>query len=153
LDPWTIAMKALVPLARLRLAAAALTCVASAAELPALGDIRVERLPDHGLQPKVVRTPDGTLHLVYLSGEDRAADVNYVRRPAGAKDWTVNLKVNSEPGSAIAVGTIRGADIAVGRDASVHVAWNGSGQARPKLEKSSPLLYSRLADGGARFEP
>jgi hypothetical protein len=36
------------------------------------------------------------------------------------------LRVNSQQGSAIAAGAIRGAHLAVGRNGRVHVAWNGS---------------------------
>ena len=40
--------------------------------------------------------------------------------------------MNSQAGSAVAAGTIRGAHLALGRKGRVHVAWNGSGTALPK---------------------
>ncbi|MFO1452701.1 MAG: hypothetical protein U1F61_31330 [Opitutaceae bacterium] len=61
--------------------------------------------------------------------------------------------MNRHPGSAIAVGTIRGAQLAVGRNGRVHVVWNGSSQAEPKPVAGAPLLYSRLNDSGTAFEP
>jgi hypothetical protein len=62
--------------------------------------------------------------------------------------------VNSQPGSAIAVGSIRGAQIALGRGGRLHVAWNGSGKARPKNPiEGSPMLYSRSDEGRTAFEP
>ena len=55
-------------------------------------------------------------------------------------------------GSAIAAGTIRGAQAALGKDGLVHVIWNGS---NAKLPQGShmPLLYTRSTDGGNTFEP
>jgi hypothetical protein len=113
-------------------------------------DIRLERVPDNGLQPQVRAGADGTLHLVYLTGNPKSADVRYRRRAPGAKEWGPPLRVNSEPGSAIAIGTIRGAQLALGRNERVHVAWNGSG--RDEAAQSSPMLHARLNDAGTAFE-
>jgi hypothetical protein len=64
------------------------------------------------------------------------------------------MRVNSQPGSAIAAGTIRGAQIALGKAGRVHVAWNGSGRAIPKGPGGgAPMLYARLNDAGTAFEP
>jgi hypothetical protein len=69
------------------------------------------------------------------------------------------VRVNSESGSAIAAGTIRGGQIAIGRNGRIHVAWNGS-KAEPKGalnpesgEPGVPMLYSRLNDARSAFEP
>ena len=64
------------------------------------------------------------------------------------------IRVNTHPRSAIAAGTIRGGQLALGRNGRVHVVWNGSGEALPKhTDGGSPLLYSRLNDSGTAFEP
>jgi hypothetical protein len=70
------------------------------------------------------------------------------------------LRVNSQQGSANAVGTIRGGQIALGRNGRIHVAWNGSSSALPlgpinpeSGKPGSPMLYTRLDDQGAAFEP
>jgi hypothetical protein len=116
--------------------------------------IRLERVPERGVQPQVVVSPEGTVHLIYLTGDPKSADVHYVHRAADAKEWSTPLKVNSQPGSAIAIGTIRGAQLALGRDGVVHVCWNGNAQAEPKPKAGgSPLLYSRLGSGKMAFEP
>jgi hypothetical protein len=67
--------------------------------------------------------------------------------------------VNSEPRSALAIGTIRGGQIAIGRNGRVHVAWNGSsmveaqGPLNPESGKrGAPMLYSRSDDSGTAFE-
>ena len=61
--------------------------------------------------------------------------------------------MNSQPGSAIAIGNIRGARLAVGRSGRVYVVWNGSDVAEPKTaDGKAPMLYSRLDDAGRAFE-
>src|SRR5262249_55914057 len=55
-------------------------------------------------------------------------------------------RVNSEDGSAIATGTIRGGQMADGRGGRVHVTWNGSGS-------TSQFLYSRSNTEETAFEP
>jgi hypothetical protein len=52
------------------------------------------------------------------------------------------------PGSAIAVGNIRGAQTSVERNGRVHVAWNGTAPTG-----RLPMLYARLNDAGSAFEP
>jgi hypothetical protein len=90
----------------------------------------------------------GTLHLIYFKGEAGAGDVFYVRRRAGEERFSDPIRVNSRPGSAIAVGTIRGGQLALGKGGRVHVAWNGSG----KDEQARGMLYARLNDAGTAFE-
>ena len=117
------------------------------------GNVETLRTPDGGIQPQAVVDAKGTLHLIYMKGE-AAADIYYVRRARGAKEFSAPVRVNSQPGSAIAVGTIRGAQLAVGRNGRVHVAWNGSRQAGPQPAGGSmPMLYARLNDAGTGFEP
>lgn len=112
------------------------------------------RVPDQGVQPQAIVDEQGVLHLVYLQGKEGASDVYYTRRAAGEKQFSTPLRVNSQPGSAIAVGTIRGAHFATGKGGRVHVAWNGSSKAVPTgANNSSPMLYARLDDAGKAFEP
>ncbi|MGH7225642.1 MAG: hypothetical protein ACRELF_20690, partial [Gemmataceae bacterium] len=59
------------------------------------------------------------------------------------------LRVNSVQGSAIAIGNIRGAHLAVGKGGRVHVAWNSSGY---KGSDREGMFYARLNDEGAAFE-
>lgn len=113
--------------------------------------VKLMRTPEGGLQPQTFVDGKGTLHLVYLKGDPKACDVAYIRRPAGQTNFSEPLRVNSEPGSAIAVGTIRGAQFALGRNGRVHVAWNGNGS--KKSERGAPMLYARLKDAGDAFEP
>jgi len=109
------------------------------------------REKEHGLQPQAIATPDGTVHLIYLTGDPNSSDIIY-RRRFGKGQWSNPLRVNSQPGGAVAVGTIRGPQFALGRNGRVHVAWNGSQSAEPKLANGeSPMLYSRLNDDTKGF--
>lgn len=117
-------------------------------------EVRLQRVPGGGLQPQALVDAGGALHLVCLQGDPKASDVLYRRRAPGQADFSAPLRVNSQPGSAIAIGTIRGAQFALGKAGRVHVVWNGSGQALPKpATQSAPLLYTRLDDAGTAFEP
>jgi hypothetical protein len=102
----------------------------------------------------------GVVHMVYLAGEPGSANVFYVRSTDEGRTFTSPVRVNSQAGSAIATGTIRGAQIAIGRNGRVHVAWNGSDKALPKpppnpesKRAGMPMLYSRSNDAGTAFEP
>jgi len=95
----------------------------------------------------------GSLHLIYLKGEPEGCDVFYVRRAAGQTNFSAPLRVNSQPGSAVAIGTVRGAQLALGRNGRIHAAWNGSNQAEPKPAEGPPMLYARLNDAGNAFKP
>lgn len=93
----------------------------------ASAEVRVERVPEGGVQPQVVQSADGTVHLVYLKGEPGSSDVRYVNRKGPARKWSEPVSVNSEPKSAVSAGTIRGAQIALGKDDTLHIVWNGRG--------------------------
>ncbi|MBU6400728.1 MAG: hypothetical protein KGS61_10440, partial [Verrucomicrobia bacterium] len=120
---------------------------ASAAQLECL------RTPNGGIQPQAVIDGQGTIHLIYFKGKAGGGDLFYVRRAAGRTNWTAPLRVNSRSGSAIAAGTIRGGQIALGREGRIHVAWNGGSGAAPARHPGAPMLYARLNDAGAAFEP
>jgi len=122
--------------------------------------VELVRVPNGGLQPDIAVDRDGVVHAVYLAGEPGAADVFYGRSSDGGRTFSAAMRVNSQDGSAIATGTIRGAQIAIGRNGRVHIAWNGSGQALPKppvnpktKRAGAPMLYARLNAAGTAFEP
>lgn len=115
--------------------------------------VTVAKTPHGGIQPQMVVDGKGAVHLLYFKGEPKAGNLFYSRREPGKADFSAPLKVNSQDGSAVATGTIRGGQIAVGKNGRVHVAWNGSGQALPKgPTKGHPMLYARLNDAGTAFE-
>jgi hypothetical protein len=121
--------------------------------------VRLLRLPEGGLQPQTAVDERGDLHVVYFAGEPAGGNLFYVRSTGAGIDFSSPLRINTQPGSAIATGTIRGAQLALGRSGRVHVAWNGSSTADPKGpvnpdsgKSGAPMLYSRLNDSGKAFE-
>jgi hypothetical protein len=116
--------------------------------------VRTVRVPDGGLQPQVAVGADGALHLIYFRGPPESGDLFYVASRDGGRSFGKPLKVNRGEGSAVALGNIRGAQLALGRKDRVHVAWMGSRVAEPKAPGGqAPMLYTRLAADGLAFEP
>src|SRR5260370_40885988 len=85
--------------------------------------VAVLRVPDHGIQPQVAVDAKGVVHLLYFKGEPGGGDVYYARSEDGAHFNKHPLRVNSQPGSVVAMGNIRGAHLAVSKNGRVHVAW------------------------------
>ena len=114
--------------------------------------VQVVKTPDGGIQPQAVVDSQGTVHLVYYKGDPTKGDLFYRRQAAREADWSAPLRVNSLAGSAVAMGTIRGGQLAVGKGGRVHVVWFGSQVAPKGPGDSAPLLYTRLNDVGTAFE-
>jgi hypothetical protein len=135
--------------------------------------VRLFPAPDGGIQPQAAVDNKGVVHLIYYKGDPAGGDIFYVRREPGQTDFSKPLAVNTKPRTAMAMGTIRGAQLAVGKNGRVHVAWDGMGggisldshsshghdpasHSRPTHEASKeehPLFYTRLNDAGTAFEP
>jgi hypothetical protein len=115
------------------------------------------RVPNGGIQPQIAVDDQGVLHMVYFSGEAAHGDLYYVRSGDIGATFSLPIKVNSHPGSAIATGNIRGAHVASGRQGRVYVAWNGTYELdRPEVKEpwmKHPMLFARLNDAGTGFEP
>lgn len=138
----------------MRTTCAVMVAVAAVSTVALAADVRLVRTPENGLQPQVAVDGKGTVHMVYFRGEPMAGDICYVRRKAGEAEFSAPVRVNSQAGSAIATGTVRGAHIAAGRNGRVHVAWMGAKNAEPKGPGGGhPMLYARLNDAGTAFEP
>lgn len=141
-----------------------LSALAAAPAIRANGaKVRVAALPEGGVQPDIAVGADGRVHVSYLTGEKTAADVFYT---SGGSPFELGkgVRVNSDPGSAITGGTIRGAQLALGAGDRPHIAWNGAGDAQPApppppgvdpaaVQYQCPMLCSRLDDAGKAFEP
>jgi hypothetical protein len=95
-------------------------------------EVDLVRVPDRGIQPEAVVDDRGVTHVLYFRGEPAAGDLFYVRSTDAGGTFSTPIRVNSQPGSAIATGTIRGGQMAIGREGRTHVAWNGSDAAVPK---------------------
>lgn len=116
-----------------------------------LATAAVEKIatPRDGIQPRALVAPDGTLHLLWYQGDARGGDIWHATRHDG-KSFGEPVRVNSVPRSAVAAGTIRGAQAVMGKSGRIHVVWNG---AMKNKGDRPPLFYSRLAEDGKSFEP
>ena len=109
---------------------------------PTWATIEFVRVPTGGLQPQAAVDARGALHLIYFKGEPTAGDVFYIRRDPATAAFTPPLRVNSQPNTVIAIGTVRGAHLALGKDGRPHIAWMGAGDA------TAGMHYARLDDAG-----
>jgi hypothetical protein len=134
--------------------AAAFVIFVSVSAVRAERPVSVHRLPPGAVQPQLAVDASGVVHLIYLAGDPGQADIFYIRSTDYGKTWSTPLRVNSQRGTAIAIGTVRGPHLAVGRNGIVHVAWMGSSLAEPRGPgKATPMLYSRIVNDRAGFEP
>src|SRR6266436_239387 len=69
--------------------------------------VRVIRTPDDGIQPQAAIDAKGVIHLIYFKGDPKGGDIFYVRREPGEKEFSKPMAVNSQPRTAMALGTIR----------------------------------------------
>jgi hypothetical protein len=126
--------------------------IASATE--SATQVRVLRTPSNGIQPQAALDSKGVVHLIYFKGEAGAGDISYVRREARQREFSKPIQVNTQPHTAMATGTIRGAQLAVGKNGRVHVVWDGMGEgaSRAGSPAGQPLFYTRLNDAADAFE-
>ena len=125
---------------------------ASAVADPNQPPINLMRVPNSGIQPLIVEE-DGIVHLLYFTGDPKGGDLAYVESRNYGKTFSKPIRVNSEPGTAMATGNIRGGQMAIGANGRVHVAWIGSSLAQPRAaSNSAPVLYARMADTKDHFE-
>jgi hypothetical protein len=93
--------------------------------------------------------------MIYFKGDPNAGDIEYVTRPPGSEKFSNPIPVNSQPRSASAAGTVHGAQMALGRNGRVYVAWFASSKADDShgAGGQATVLFSRLDDTGTAFEP
>jgi hypothetical protein len=117
----------------------------------AAAKVTLQRVPDEGIQPQAAVDDKDVLHLIYFKGNPSSGDVFYVYSKDCAT-FTKPIRVNSKPASAIAIGNIRGPQLALGKNNRVHVAWMSGKQEPIGDTKASPMLYARLNDDRTAFE-
>lgn len=116
-------------------------------------NISIIKTPNEGLQPLAQVDAKGDLHLVYFKGDAAHGDLFYVQRAKGTREFTNPVRVNHIDGAVMAIGTIRGAHFALGRDGNLHIAWMGSKNTmKDDDHHHAPMLYTRSLDGGETFE-
>src|SRR4051812_9048365 len=75
--------------------------------------VQVMRVPEGGIQPQAAVDEKGAIHVIWFRGDEAEGDLEYARLEPGSERFTEPVRVNSQPGSAIAKGTIRGGQLAV----------------------------------------
>lgn len=119
-------------------------------------EVEVIRVPDSGIQPQAMCDANGNLHLVYFKGDASAGDLFYVERKSGKNEFSSPIRVNRDDSTAIAMGTIRGAQMALGKNSRVHVAWMGGANTAQEVPghsyKEHPMFYTHLNDAGTAFD-
>lgn len=120
---------------------------------PATPKVTLIRTPHDGIQPQTVLDCHGVLHMIYFKGDASAGDIEYVRRQPSGQDFSEPIRVNSEPQSAVAVGSVRGPQLAVGRNGRVYVIWFGPQSQAGESKDAMPVFFSRLNDSHTAFEP
>lgn len=134
-------------------AVAAAVCLMPSSPRP-VRQVTLMRTPHYGIQPQTAVGSNGVVHMIYFDGDPSAGNVEYVRRGPGAGNFSTPIRVNSQPGSAMAVGTVRGPQMALGRTGRVYVVWCGSSKAIPRGRGgATPVLFSRLNGSGTAFMP
>jgi hypothetical protein len=114
--------------------------------------VAVLQTPSQGIQPQAVVDHDGVLHLIDFTGDPSHGDLYYVQRRPGQSAFSSAIRVNSEPASVLAVGSIRGGQLAVGRDGWVHIAWHSSAPVKDGVMQAAPMWYARMRSSGRAFE-
>jgi hypothetical protein len=115
--------------------------------------VLVLRTPNAGIQPQTVLDGDDTLHVIYFKGDASGGDIEYVSSGRNRADFSKPIRVNSLPGSALAIGTVRGPQMAIGRNGRVYVIWFGPQEKGGDSTATSPVFFARLNDSGRAFEP
>src|SRR6266699_3650805 len=123
------------------------------ASAPSVPKVTLLRTPNQGIQPQTVLDANGVLHMIYFKGDVSAGDIEYVRTDPSGRSFSEPIRVNSEPGSAVAIGTVRGPQLSVGRNARAYVIWFGPQAKSGDPTATMPVFFSRLNDSGTAFEP
>ena len=100
--------------------------------------IRLRRLPNGGIQPQVMSDDNGILHVLYYAGDALNGDVFYTHSADGGATFSQALRVNSNPRSAIAAGTIRGPKFRLAK--LVVCTWRGTALRKPSLKARLILI-------------
>ncbi len=108
--------------------------------------VRFVRVPEGGVQPRVLLDAGGVLHLFYLKGEGGAGDLHACRSSDQGQTFSPPLRVNGREGSVAAPEGRPDAYFALGPSGREHAVWVGS-------EPERPLYYTQSRPDGDGFEP
>jgi hypothetical protein len=104
-------------------------------------------VPNNGAVPDAEIAPDGTVHLVYVVGED----VFYAKSADEGRTFSPPLRANSEPKTAHPANMFRGPDVALGKDGRTHVIWYSNGYQRKLPKNQWGVRYGFIDANGKAF--
>jgi hypothetical protein len=134
--------------------AVAVCGLAQSATSTQTGDVSLVRVPTGGLQPQVAVDSSGAIHVLYFQGDPAHGNLFYTQLNPTSLQFSPPMRVNTQPDSAVATGSMRGGQIALGQGGRLHVAWDGSDKATTRAaEGRTPVLYTRMNDARTAFEP
>lgn len=107
------------------------------------------------IQPQAAVDSKGVIHLVYYKAgrSEGVGNLYYIRLAPGETHAAKAIRVNSQEDTAGSIGTVRTAQLAVGKGDRVHVVWNGLGPIGRNGYPASYQAYTRLNEAGTAFEP
>jgi len=121
--------------------------VAGTFSVASSGPVAVVALPGDGIQPQAVIDANDVIHVVFFGGKAAGGDLYYAKLGADGHKISEPVRINSIDGSALATGSVRGAQVALGRNGYVHVAWHGSKAAGEATGTDAPMWYARSTNG------
>ncbi len=134
--------------------ALAVRMAASFTSVTQTGDATLVRLPNGGVQPQVAHDASGAIDVIYFQGDPAHGNLFYTRLDPASLQFARPIRVNTQPDSAVATGSMRGGQLAIGQDGRVHIVWDGSDRATPRAPAGrTPVLYTRSNDSRTAFEP
>ena len=111
--------------------------------------VTVMRIPDDGRMPHASIDRGGTIHLMYYRGAMTGGDLLYVSRPRDATEWSTQIRINGQPGSAVGMGPMDGGDMVLDQSPTnggrLHVAWF--------MNEPLQFIYTRKTEDLSVFEP
>lgn len=116
-------------------------------------EIEVHRLPADAVAPQMQTDANGTIHLMYVTGDVKAGNIQYTTRAAGEKEFADPITVNSIANSAMVIGGVRAPDMAVNAKGDVHIVWmfmqKGQGNifASRKLAEKKSFIKQTVVSG------
>ncbi len=119
--------------------------------LPA-GFVRFARVPDGGIQPRILAAPDGKLHLVYFRPVAPGGDLFACAAGAEVESFSTPVRVNAAEGSVVPASGGPRADAALAGDGRLHVVWTSSIAADESGAGPRRLFHARAREDGT-FEP
>ncbi len=124
----------------------------------ALSDVQSKvtlwKTPDGAIQPQSAVDSKGVVHLIYFRNgkTEGAGNLYYVRMLPNESKPAAPIRVNNVEDSAGSVGTVRTAQLAIGKGDRVHVVWNGLVPNSANGYAATYQAYARLNEAGTAFE-